>query len=235
MEFKIKNQKKEISLEDIQKIINLITLKEKQFEINLLIYKNLLKYSISDFFLNLNYIINSNKKNNIQYHIYNYLKGETIIKISLFFFKELINKELYHNFEILYQTLIHLFNKNILTLNYFSVINKILIKISLEKIISKENKLKDYLKEIELIINAFIKYKKQINAELINDFIKILKEELFINPIIKFELYKKEFFINLLKINLHQISLNQIINFLIEIYNFRFTPNCISLISFTII
>ena len=230
MEFKIKNQKKEISLEDIQKIINLITLKEKQFEINLLIYKNLLKYSISDFFLNLNYIINSNKKNNIQYHIYNYLKGETIIKISLFFFKELINKELYHNFEILYQTLIHLFNKNILTLNYFSVINKILIKISLEKIISKENKLKDYLKEIELIINAFIKYKKQINAELINDFIKILKEELFINPIIKFELYKKEFFINLLKINLHQISLNQIINFLIEIYNFRFTPNCISLI-----
>ena len=86
MEFKIKNQKKEISLEDIQKIINLITLKEKQFEINLLIYKNLLKYSISDFFLNLNYIINSNKKNNIQYHIYNYLKGETIIKISLFFF-----------------------------------------------------------------------------------------------------------------------------------------------------
>ena len=171
MEYQEINQKSQITLETIQKLMDLMALKEKQFEINLLIYKNLLKYSISDFFLNLNYIINSNKKNNIQYHIYNYLKGETIIKISLFFFKELINKELYHNFEILYQTLIHLFNKNILTLNYFSVINKILIKISLEKIISKGNLLKDSLKEIELIIKSFINSALICFLYLINAFI----------------------------------------------------------------
>lgn len=229
MEYQEINQKSQITLETIQKLMDLMALKEKQFEINLLIYKNLLKYIISDFFANLNYLIYSNKINNIQSYNNNYLKGEIIIKISLFYFKDLINKELFHNFELLYQTLIYLFDKNILTLNYFSFINKILIKISLEKIISKGNLLKDSLKEIELIIKSFINYKKLISLELINDFIKILKEELFINPIIKNELYKKEFFLHLLKINLHQNSLVQIIDFLIEIYNFRFTSNCMNL------
>ena len=223
-------QKSQISLENIQKHIDLILIKGKQFEMNLLKYKNILKYIISDFFVKLNYIIYSNKINNIQSYNNNYLQGEFIVKISILFFKELINKELFHNFELLYQTLIHLFDKNLLTLNYFSFINKILIKISSEKIIPKENLLKDSLKEIELIINSFIKYKNKISFELINDFINILKEELFSNPIIKFELYKKELFLNLLKINLHQKSLGKIIDFLIEIYNFSFTSNCMNLI-----
>ncbi len=131
MEYQEINQKSQITLETIQKLMDLMALKEKQFEINLLIYKNLLKYIISDFFANLNYLIYSNKINNIQSYNNNYLKGEIIIKISLFYFKDLINKELFHNFELLYQTLIYLFDKNILTLNYFSFMNKILIKISL--------------------------------------------------------------------------------------------------------
>ena len=234
MDYKVKmNKPEKISLNTIQSLIDSINVKKPNFQLNIQLYENYLDNQINyfqNFFVNLNYLFSFKEFDILKYHSNKDNLGKIITTISLFLFKELINEERNYCFNILYQVLIYFFENDILILNDFSLINRILVKISLKNALSKEDFLNDSFKEIELIINSFIKHNKPIKPDLIEDIIIILKDELFINLKIKTQLHKNFIFLNLLKLNIEKESLKSIINFLIEIYNFKFSTQNFTLI-----
>ena len=234
MDYKVKiNKPEKISLNTIQSLIDSINIQKPNFQLNIQLYEKYLDNQINyfqKFFVNLNYLFSFKEFDILKYHSNKDNLGKIITTISLFLFKELINEERNYCFNILYQVLIYFFENDILILNDFSLINRILVKISLKNALSKEDFLNDSFKEIELIINSFIKHNKPIKPDLIEDIIIILKDELFINLKIKTQLHKNFIFLNLLKLNIEKESLKSIINFLIEIYNFKFSTQNFTLI-----
>ena len=219
-----------INLDDIQFFLNSIKTKIENNDIilpkNEYYFLKIKKKFYGDFFNNLFYILFFNNNYNLKPNNDKDNIGKIIIKYSLCLFKDFINNNQKYYFKLLFQGLIFLYNTNCLDVKYFSIIISVIIKIFYTQIKSHYNLTEYSFENFDLLINCFTSFKKKINGELIKEFIKNLKDDLFSDSIIKIQLSKKQLFLNLLKIKIENPSeegLNSIIDFLIELYKFRFT------------
>ena len=219
-----------INLNDIQNCLN--SIKTKFQNVDIILPKNdhyffkIKQEFYSSFFNNLFYLLFIHKKHNLQSNYEKDNIGKIVIKYSLCLFKDFINNNQKYYFKLLFQGLIFLCNSSCLDLKYFSIIISIIIKIFYSQIISEYNPSECSFENFDLLINCFTSYKNKINGKLIMEFIKHLKEELFSDSIFKIMLSKKQLFLKLLKIKIEipsEEGLNNIINFLIELYKYRFT------------
>ncbi len=217
-----------ISLEYIQNYLNSKKINNGEFklfkdELLFIRIKNIIYPSL---FNNLNYILyyNGNNNSKSKYNI-DYI-GKIIVQNSLYLFRDIINNEHKYFFILLFQGLIFLYDSNILDINYFTIIIEFIIKIFYLKIKSLDNIKENSFENFKLLIKCFISYGKFIKDELMIQFIQILKNELISNWYINIQLSKIKCLFDLLKIKNEpqkKEGLNSLIDFLIEIYKYRFT------------
>ena len=219
-----------LNLDDVQFFLNSIKIKITNNDINLPKNEHYLlkikKNFYETFFNNLFYILFFNRNYNLKPNKDKDNIGKIVIKYSLCLFKDFINNNQKYFFKLLFQGLIFLYNSNCLDIKYLSIIISVLIKIFYTQIHSHYNPTECSFEKFDLLINCFSSYKNKINGELIKEFIKNLKNELFSDSIFKIQLSKKQLFLKLLKIKIQNPSeegLNYIIDFLIDLYKYRFT------------